>query len=297
MPTVGRPPIVLLVVLGVALASGAAASLLAGATTSPGVAPGPATLIVFPIRWLAYGLFGAALAYAAYLLYIRMTGPTLRVPGRLMVTVLIGILLAVVFVLVLHSLTGPITTQTQPSTGHGTGQNQTYQNTSGLYGSGGSIWSPSLPPWLPFVVLAAVALIALALAVPFARSYLDERRRGISVSKNPAKEKAELSAVLERANRALEEGGDPRTVILALYAAVLAHLTAMVGSVEVDTPEEIRRYHLVRLGIRSDTARELTRLFEEARYSTHPLGPEDGERARGVFREALQELTRAPVAA
>jgi len=71
----------------------------------------------------------------------------------------------------------------------------------------------------------------------------------------------------------------------------------MVGSVDPETPEEIRSLHLVRLGISREASESLTRLFEEARYSTHPLGPEAAERATEVIRSAEADLSRAAVPA
>ena len=50
----------------------------------------------------------------------------------------------------------------------------------------------------------------------------------------------------------------------------------------------------MRLGIRPEVATELTRLFEEARYSTHPLGPESADRAAEAMRRATADLERAP---
>jgi hypothetical protein len=41
----------------------------------------------------------------------------------------------------------------------------------------------------------------------------------------------------------------------------------------------------------------LTRLFEKARYSTHPLGSDASERARTAVRQALADLDRTPEAA
>ena len=65
-----------------------------------------------------------------------------------------------------------------------------------------------------------------------------------------------------------------------------------MGAVDVQTPSEIYRDHLVRLGIRRVTAEKLTRLFEEARYSFHIFGSEEGDQARLVFRQALADLDR-----
>lgn len=298
MPTVGRrPPIVLLTILGVALAAGAAASLLAGSNTSSGVPAGPASELVVPARWFVYGLLGVFLAGVAYLVYLRATIQTVPVPGRIVVTILVVVLVATVFVLILHYAVAPNSTTVPGQGGGSSGTNGSHTNGTNLAGTGGGVVFPSLPPWASFAILAAVAVLAAALVVPFARSLLDERRHRAPAPLRPEKEKTELSSVLEHAGQALDEGGDPRSVILALYEAMLTRLARVVGSVDIETPEEIRRFHLVRLGIRPVTAEELTRLFEVARYSTHPLGPAEGQQASLVFREALRELTREPVAA
>ena len=106
-----------------------------------------------------------------------------------------------------------------------------------------------------------------------------------------------LETVIPRASVELEEGGDPRSAILALYTEMLVHLRPRVGSVETATPEEIRATHLVRLGVRPEEAHILTRLFEEARYSTHPLGPATSAEAQGALRATLADLDRRTVPA
>jgi hypothetical protein len=90
----------------------------------------------------------------------------------------------------------------------------------------------------------------------------------------------------------LGHGADAREVILALYATLLARLRPMVGGMDTSTPEEIRAVHLERLGARPEPARTLTRLFEEARYSAHPMGPESSRTAQEAVRAVLDDLDR-----
>jgi hypothetical protein len=81
-------------------------------------------------------------------------------------------------------------------------------------------------------------------------------------------------------------------VVIRLYATLLARVGPIVGGLDEQTPEEIRSFHLVQLGIRTPAATTLTRLFEEARYSSHPLGPEAAVLARQAIQEAREDLDR-----
>ena len=302
MATPRRPSLVLLVVLGAALASGAAASLLLGSTATQGPTTGTAPLVILPESVVSYVLLGFALLIVGYWIYMRVMGRTAPAPRRPMVTVLFSVLLAIVFIVTVHTLyvAGLLTfggsggflppghNATPPGNGSGGG------GSSG--GLGGLVWSPSVPAWLPFAIVAAVVIVVVAVAIPQFRSYLEDRR-GRGTTPVPSADPAgDLRRALAAADQQLAGGKDPRSVILALYASVLEQVTRMVGSVELETPEEIRANHLVRLGIRPASAEVLTRLFEEARYSSHALEAIAAETARSAVREALADLARRPAA-
>lgn len=297
-----RPPVVLVVVLLVALASGAAASLLIGAATAHGAAPAPANLVIVPSSILETAIVVACFAVVGFLIYRRLTGSTVSVPNRAVVTALTAILLGILIVAALRTWggAGPSQSGNVPSTGSGNTTTvptnvTTNATCSTAVCAGGLIWSPSLPPWLPFVILVALVLIVVAIAIPQLGAYLADRRAGRTARAPAGPTAAAVQEALQRAQRELDLGEDARGVILALYLAVLERLAPMVGSVEVETPEEIRARHLVRLGIRPRAAEALTRLFEEARYSSHPLTGESAERGREAVEEALADLARAPL--
>ncbi len=302
MPTASRPSIVLLLVLAIALASGAAASLLIGAATPSGYTAAPAPLVVFPSWFFADLLLAVGVAIIGGLVYQRLSGGSVPVPRRNVITILFVVLLAIVFIAAAHTflaggpaasgkvLSTPVTNSTSSGGSNGSAS-------SPAPGPGGVLWSPSIPAWVPFAIVAGVAIVAVAIGLPQARAYLDERRqRAVSGEPAPSSSSA-VRIALERADRSLADGSDPRATILELYASVLERLTSMVGSVELNTAEEIRTTHLLRLGIRPEPAEALTRLFEEARYSSHPLPPAAVERARWAVREALADLARSPPAA
>ena len=303
MATSGRPSVVLVIVLCIGISLGAAASLLIGAATSHGRAPGAATLVTLPNWLLADALLGAGVAVIGLLLYYRFSGTALPIPGRVVTYGLVLFLLAILFVAAYHTLavggpakTGSVSGGNGNSTGTGSGStNGTGKNGTTVHGSGGFLWSPSLPLWLPFLIIVGIVLVVVAVAVPQVRRMFDDlRARGTSRTATPPT-LAEMKGALEQAEQELALGGDPRTVILGLYGTVLRRLTPMVGSVEIETPEEIRAKHLVRLGIRLEAAEALTRLFEEARYSSHPLDDATADRARQAVRAALADLSRSAV--
>jgi hypothetical protein len=295
-----RPSPVLLVTLLAALATGAAASLLIGAATSPGAPPAHATELVLPAVSLADASIAFILLLLAFFVYRRVTGRSVPVPGRFIVSFLVVVLVAVLLLVAIRgfggggpSPTGAVsngqnTTGVPPS--NGTGSNLT------INGSGSLFFPPSLPGWVPFALVTAALVVAVAVALPFLVTYAEDRKAARRGPSRPPPT-AEVRVALSRAARALDEGGDPRTVIVRLYGDLLERIGPIVQDLDPATPEEIRRHHLVELGIQPEAATVLTRLFEEARYSTHPLGTEAAERVRTAVETALTDLARLPVAA
>jgi hypothetical protein len=300
-----RPSLVLLLVLITALVFGAVASLLIGAATSQGAPPSHITEVVFPAWLLADGFLAVVFAVAGFLVYRRITEGAAPVPHRYWVTVLFTILVAILFLVAVRFWAGGVPNTSGGVASPGGNQTGTFSNNSTsttptVQGGGGSLWfwSPSLPPWLPFLLVASVILVAVAVAIPLARGYLLDRGgpRGPHAEDATPRVAAAVGGALSHAAEELDRGGDPRAVIVALYGAVLDRLTPIVGRIDPETPEEIRTQHLVRLGIRGSAATNLTRLFEEARYSSHPLGGDAADRARQAVREALSDLARTQAA-
>ncbi len=289
---------VLVVVLLVALAIGAAASLIAGAATAPAFHSGPDSEVIIPVWGLEAAFLAVFGAVVGVLLWIRLGASTAAIGGRMVVTTLLILLVGVLFVVVLQVVGGAgggflLGGGGNTTTGGG-GSSPPSNGSGGLIGPGGTLVNLHAPAWTLFAVVAAVALVVGAVAVPRALGAWKHREHdGRSRAPRPA-EVEEMHAALVTAARALEQGSGPRDVVIALYGTVLARVAPIVGGVDVDTPEEIRVLHLVRLGIRASAAETLTRLFEEARYSTHPMGPEAAGRAREAIAQALEDLERLP---
>ena len=91
--------------------------------------------------------------------------------------------------------------------------------------------------------------------------------------------------------RALLDGDDARSAIIAAYAALLEGLEAAgAGRRPHEAPEEHLRRSLVQLRIPSEALAEVTRLFLVAKFSSHPMGEADRERARAMLDVAEQHL-------
>lgn len=290
-----RVPWVLLIVVVAALATGAAASILVAASSAPPPASGPSNLVFLPYWAVVVASVGVLAFVIGTMVLWRLQARSNPVLNRMAVVVLVAVLLAVLFILAAHLLGfgGAFpggSTSSNSSSSHGGGGS----GGTNLTGPGGTILPiPGLPGWVPFAALAVVVLLVVVIVVPSLRSYLEERRQeGVRRPAPSETVPGRVRDALNRASSALDQGADPRTVILALYAAILARLEPMVGAIDTSTPEEIRAGHLVRLGVRPAAAHTLTRLFEEARYSLHPMGRDEGKRAREAVRDAINDLDR-----
>jgi hypothetical protein len=289
---------VLLVVLVVALATGAAASILVAASTAPPPPPGSSSLVMLPQWAIAALSFAVILFILGGLVIWRLSSSRHLEMNRLAVSILAVILLGMFFVIAARvvGFGGQVGTGTGSGGGNSTsGANGTNPLHGGnLTGPGGQITLfPNVPGWVPFVILGVVVLLIVVVGIPQTRRYLADRRE-ISASRRrtAVSVPSGMREALTRASAELDLGGDPRFVILALYGRMLQYLQPMVGAIETSTPEEIRAAHLVRLGVRPEAASTLTHLFEEARYSTHPMGPAESARAQGAVRATLDDLAR-----
>ncbi len=238
---------------------------------------GPALLLIFfgstigvlVARRLAYGSPANALVSIAY----------------------IGVLAGIIAYVILHfyhpgggisSVAAPAkntTTKPMPPTGGG-------------LGGGGAL--PSPPGVELYLVYALVigAAIAAAFLIPRYQQ-LRLRRSESPAPQAPATAVSELSAALERL-RTDGAGDDARTRIIRAYGALLGRVAPGVPTLETETPREIAEECARVYRIRPATARELTSLFEAARYGRGSALPTDAvDRAEAALRQALAEAGEA----
>lgn len=140
-----------------------------------------------------------------------------------------------------------------------------------------------LPAWLPWTILAIVLVAILAGVAALVL------RRGRAPTGAP--EPAAAGEAVQAAIAALEAGADPRGAVIAAYAAMQRTLAAH-GLVHLpsEAPREFLRRVLVANRAAEEDAGTLTGLFEEARFSTHPIS----ERTRDRALSALRSLELRP---
>lgn len=142
----------------------------------------------------------------------------------------------------------------------------------------------AVPSWLPWIV-AAIAVIAIAVVL------VTLLRHGRSQQDEPSPPIAAHAAV-QSAITALTAATDPRGAVIAAYAAMEGTLAAHgVPRRPAEAPREYLRRAIGARRVRADDAGTLTGLFEEARFSTHPLPERARERALSALTSLRTRLT------
>ncbi len=286
----------LIALVGVALAAGAGAALLAGTTPSASPDPEPGSFFQLPAQvWGLLFVAPLALGFVA-ILVDRLRSPGVVPLGRSVVFFATLLVVGIVFLLLVHFAVsgGCLCT---PSGSFGTGGtapgNNSTNTSQGNPGNGSGSMGPAgvltVASDLPYFVIVAVALGVAAVAIP---SVLGRPSRGRGGAGLAAEDTSATHDALAAAVSELDEGQDPRAVIVHLYDRLLRRVGPLVGEVAYSTAEEIRRTFLLPLGVRKGAADTLTRLFEEARYSSHPLSAASAAEARDAIRAAEADLAR-----
>ena len=291
----------LLVLLVIAITLGAAAALLAGpAPPFAPVAPAAGSPVPYALLGQIFGwtVVALILLWLANHIYQRRRSGAAAMPSRAVATFVVVFILLVGFILLGRSGLLPVTPiETSPASpggnnssggttpAGGTGNNSSLPAGFGSLMVGGLV----VPGWLLYVALLGVITVVLAGVIPILVSV-----RRTHLDHSPDAEVGRARRDLADALAELDEGetADPRTVIVGLYGRLLGRLRP--GLVRLDTmaPREIEAHCVDRLGIQQETARALTRLFEEARYSRHPLSPQTLDAARRAFGQAIADLDR-----
>jgi len=129
-----------------------------------------------------------------------------------------------------------------------------------------------LPNWV--FVLAAVALSAVVgiLAMPGMLSRVIDGRPPRGRPRPTPVDPAAWGAVFREARLSVEAGESPRDAIVRLYGILIGRVTASAQELASSTAREIQRNRLLALRVPPASAEAITMMFEEARYSTHPVG-------------------------
>ena len=102
----------------------------------------------------------------------------------------------------------------------------------------------------------------------------------------------ELMKKIDAAMKDLQKGGEVQEIIIRCYrqmCRILSKGSKMHGD-ESMTPREFERAVVSQTGIDERPVSELTSLFEEARYSTHPIDNSKRKQALSALRQVKSEM-------
>lgn len=148
-------------------------------------------------------------------------------------------------------------------------------------------------PWLGWLLgllalLLGLATLAVALLLLFA-----ERLARWWERRNRAEPEEPLSEAVQEGLDDLASEPDARAAIIRCYRRFeRVAARARVPRAPWQTPDEFMREALRRLVLPHHAVDRLTRLFELARFSGHPLGSPERDAARGCLEEIRIELER-----
>jgi len=148
--------------------------------------------------------------------------------------------------------------------------------------------TPELPriAGIPLAAFLAGAVFAGLVALAYFLKAAPQGPTRVGEPRVPRTSREEAAATVGEAILRIELGGDVRSAILLCFHRFSELLGARgIRDQDVLTPRELEAVAVDRLRVSADAAEDLTGLFEEARYSTHPLG--EPARAR-----ALRSLER-----
>ncbi len=282
----------LLALVGVALAAGAGAALLTGVTPQPAPTAGPAPVVLPNWVWGILFLSPLVVGFVGFILQRGRSKNKKRNALGILGPAAGVFLFLLLFILASHYIgSGGCFVYCYGSTTTAANNTTVGHNNSTPPPPGTTSVAPplSLSNVLPIFIVIAVAFVAAAVAIPVLLSRSARRRgEGVLEIDRARDARAALSAAVSE----LDEGRDPRRVIVRLYDRLLSRVSPLGVGVEFSTAEEIRANQLLPLGVRRPAADTLTRLFEEARYSTHPMGADAVGLARDAIRAAEADLTR-----
>ncbi len=116
--------------------------------------------------------------------------------------------------------------------------------------------------------------------------------RRMESSSEDSKDKEEnISKTADRALEELHEGKNVRDVIIRNYQKMCLILERKGVNQEISyTPRELENKALNQLSLKEKTIDKMTKLFEEAKYSDHPLKEKERDRAIENFKQIRDQL-------
>ncbi len=155
---------------------------------------------------------------------------------------------------------------------------------------GGGADTPAGAPNPLISVIVIVVLVFFAIAAAAAFIFLGKASKRMSLGRSKDEKRQEAAAVMARAREELAVGGDYRVAVLRCYRDMVKLLAGKgVRDEEHLTAREFEALASTELELGSEL-RELTALFEEARYSHHDVAEGQRERAAKAFERVRGAL-------
>lgn len=230
------------------------------------------------------------------------TSPLAVIAAFLIVVAALAVFLLAADLVIAHGVSGVVpgeptgknNTTGSPPTGPG-GSNGTGHGTGSTPGSGSSSPPVLLLGYLVPVVLVlglVVVPLVLVLISGFAPPAVEEARgRGKDAP-------AEVTRLLSEALNDLRRGdaASARETILLAYSALLAMLRESgVKNLDRMTARDVEDHMRRSLGVTVAGSSGLRQLFEEARYSAHPMSSGQAEQAKVALQQVLDEVNNLPM--
>ena len=156
-----------------------------------------------------------------------------------------------------------------------------------LHGSHVTHSSPIPLEVVVYVLVIAAVVTVLAAVTMWAKRLSPKAQLGVDEPDDEQDEEDLRQAVAEGRKALREAPDDARVAIVACYAAMEDHLAGRgAARAAADTPDELLARAITAGLVRGPAARSLTRLFYEARFSTHPMS----DSQRHAAEQALDEL-------
>ncbi|MDE1821664.1 MAG: DUF4129 domain-containing protein [Euryarchaeota archaeon] len=148
-------------------------------------------------------------------------------------------------------------------------------------------------PYTPTLFALSGGIVLSLIVVPVAAYLVRRGKPRPGAAPPPGRE---LLTKLEEAVAQLDAGelGEAKRRIVEAYAALLKELEGRgIPDLETSTPREVEGLMGTHLRLDSPSAHALRTLFEEARYSLHPMGEEQAKAAKASLSDVLGQLKAA----
>jgi hypothetical protein len=157
--------------------------------------------------------------------------------------------------------------------------------------SGGTVGTPFHFPLEAILFGLLIAVLVAAIAISIWWSARLRRQIAVGLAEDLAEDSEQLRDAVEEGRAALAELDDARAAIIACYVAMERSLADRGAARNAaDTPDELLARAVTSGVVRGPAAERLTGLFYEARFSSHPLGPEQRDAARQALDDLAAEL-------